>query len=248
MGEWFERSFGSDYMVVYKHRDWEDAVREVRCMMDLLRLPAGVEVLDVGCGMGRHALALADMGYKVTGIDLSDTLLRHAAMQDSEERVEWVRGDMRNMPLSSSRYAGTVNFFTSFGYFETEEEDAGVLRELRRVLRDDGRFLIDFLNPVVVESRLVPRSERVDEETGWLIEETRSIEDGAVVKHIRIAEHDGTERNYTERVRLYSLEWFAEHLGQAGLRLEAAYGNYEGACYDRDRSERLIVIGAVIAS
>ncbi len=248
MGEWFERSFGSDYMVVYKHRDWDDAVREVRSMMALLRLPAGVEVLDVGCGMGRHALALADMGYKVTGIDLSDTLLRHAAAQACGKRVEWVLGDMRSMPLSTGRYAGTVNFFTSFGYFETEEENVGVLRELRRVLRNDGRFLIDFLNPVRVECQLVPRSQRVDEETGWLIEETRRIEDGAVVKHIRIMEQDGTERSYTERVRLYSLEWFEEHLAQAGLRLEAAYGNYEGACYDRNRSERLIVTGAVITA
>jgi ubiquinone/menaquinone biosynthesis C-methylase UbiE len=247
VGEWFERSFGSDYMVVYKHRDWDDAVREVRCMMDLLQLPEGVEVLDVGCGMGRHALALADMGYKVTGIDLSDTLLRHAARQDREGRVEWVLGDMRNLPLRSGSYAATVNFFTSFGYFETEEENAEVLRELRRVLRDDGRFLIDYLNPVLVENQLVPHSERVDEETGWLIEETRSIEDGAVVKHIRIQEQDGTQRSYTERVRLYPLEWFAEHLGRAGLRMEAAFGDYSGSRYDRDRSERLIVIGAVIS-
>jgi len=245
--EWFERSFGSDYMVVYKHRDWEHAVREVRSMMGLLELAAGSEVLDVGCGMGRHALALADMGYRVTGVDLSETLLRHAAARDADGQVTWLQGDMRKLPLPDGSFAATVNFFTSFGYFATEEENTQVLRELRRVLKPGGKFLIDFLNPVHVADHLVPYSERMDEETGWTIQESREIEGGAVVKRIRIAEPDGTERTYTERVRLYAREWFEESLKRAGLRLEKVFGDYDGAAYDKDRSARLIVTGSVMA-
>jgi len=245
--EWFERSFGSDYMVVYKHRDWEDAVREVRSMMGLLNLASGSEVVDVGCGMGRHALALADMGYRVTGVDLSETLLRHAALHDVDGRVSWLQGDMRKLPLADGRFGATVNFFTSFGYFATEEEDTEVLRELRRVLQPNGRFLIDYLNPLYVARHLVPYSERVDEETGWTIQERREISDGAVVKRIRIAEPDGTERTYTERVRLYALEWFEESLLRSGLRLEKVFGDYDGAAYDKGCSARLIVTGSVTA-
>ncbi|WP_313996183.1 methyltransferase domain-containing protein [uncultured Paenibacillus sp.] len=194
MGEWFERSFGSDYMIVYKHRDWENAAREVRNMIGFLNLPAGAKVLDVGCGMGRHALALSALGFRVSGVDLSEELLREAARKDTERRVRWLRGDMRHLPFANGSFDATVNFFTSFGYFGSEEENASVLGELRRVLKPGGRFLIDFLNPAYVRRTLVPFSERTDGETGWTITESRRIENEAVVKDIRIRTMEGGER------------------------------------------------------
>lgn len=247
MGEWFERSFGADYMVVYKHRDWDNAAREVRNMIGLLNLPAGAEVLDVGCGMGRHAVALSGMGYRVTGIDLSEALLEEARRRDDGGTVEWKRGDMRRLPVEDGRYAATVNFFTSFGYFDADDENASVLRELRRVLRPDGKFLIDFLNPSYVVRHLVPHSERVDEDTGWTISEHRRIEAGTVIKDIRITASGEPERNYQERVKLYPLAWFREQLAAAGLRLGDVYGDYDGSPYTDNVSKRMVMTGTVQA-
>lgn len=242
MPEWYEKSFGSDYMVVYRHRDRENAEREVRNMAGWLALPPGAEVLDVGCGMGRHALSLADLGYRVTGLDLSETLLAEARAKDEGGRVEWVRGDMRRLPFADGRFDVTVNLFTSFGYFTDERDNCAVLRELRRVLRPAGQFLIDYLNPVFVERNLVPHSERVDPETGWTIEERRRIEDGFVIKTITIRTEDG-ERHYEERVRLLGRDWFERALAEAGLELRKIYGGYDGQPYEQATSPRLILIG-----
>ncbi|PZD94227.1 class I SAM-dependent methyltransferase [Paenibacillus sambharensis] len=234
-------------MIVYKHRDWDNAYREVRNMVGYLGLPEGAAVLDVGCGMGRHALALHELGFKVTGMDLSEQLLAEARVRDAEGRVRWERGDMRSLPFADGQFDGTVNFFTSFGYFEDEADNRAVIKELRRVLKQGGRFLIDFLNPVYVQANLVPHSERTDEDTGWIIREDRRIEAGAVIKDIRIILPDGAERVYTERVRLYQLDWFERELAAAGLQLERVYGDYDGSDYDSRESKRLIMTGGVTA-
>ncbi|WP_337588938.1 class I SAM-dependent methyltransferase [Gorillibacterium massiliense] len=116
MERWYERSFGRDYLLVYKHRDFQRAQAEVHEMVRWLSLKPGVEVLDLCCGMGRHSMALADAGYQVTGVDLSDVLLAEARRLDPAGRMKWVKGDMRRIPLSGP-FDAVVNLFTSFGYF-----------------------------------------------------------------------------------------------------------------------------------
>ncbi|NIK76017.1 ubiquinone/menaquinone biosynthesis C-methylase UbiE [Paenibacillus castaneae] len=248
MKPWYEQSFGSDYMLVYKHRDWVNANKEVQKMVRWLELPQHAKVLDIGCGMGRHALALTDFGYEVTGIDLSDILLQEAISHDEEGAVEWVQGDMRELPFEEGSFDATFNLFTSFGYFSLEEDNVKVLRQIRKVLRLDGSFLIDFLNPQYTIQHLVPYSERRDEETGILIEEVRSIREGWVQKEITLTSpnpHD-KPRQYLERVRLYNKEWFQLHLAECGLAIEQLYGNYDSSSYDERHSPRLIMAGRAI--
>nr|WP_246628309.1 class I SAM-dependent methyltransferase [Paenibacillus oenotherae] len=236
-------------MLVYKHRNWEQAEQEVQRMSGWLELRKNDKVLDIGCGMGRHSLALAELGYEVTGIDLSEELLQEARRHNEDGRIkELIRGDMRELPFAEGRFDATVNLFTSFGYFEQENDNKRVLMEIRRVLREGGRFLIDFLNPVYVEHNLVPRSERVDEASGLRIVETRAVSDGWVVKGISIgAQADGSdERQYEERVRLYPLMWFQAALAEAGLELEHVYGDYEGRAYEEVASPRMILTGRAV--
>ncbi|UUZ84364.1 methyltransferase domain-containing protein [Paenibacillus sp. P26] len=121
MSEWYKKSFGNDYLLVYKHRDLQGAYAEVRSMMEWLQPPEGAEVLDLCCGMGRHSMALNRFGFHVTGVDLSDVLLTEARRLDTEEEVRWVQGDMRQVPLNET-FDAVVNLFTSFGYFDTDEE------------------------------------------------------------------------------------------------------------------------------
>ncbi|MBP3962103.1 class I SAM-dependent methyltransferase [Paenibacillus lignilyticus] len=250
MANWYERSFGSDYMVVYRHRNWEQAAREVETMAGWLELAPGASVLDIGCGMGRHALALAQLGYKVTGIDLSESLLQKARECNEQGHIHsLIQGDMRELPFEDGSFDATVNLFTSFGYFEMEADNHRVIREIRRVLKPRGAFLIDFMNPSYVAANLVPHSERTDELTRLHIREQRAIADGWVVKQIHITPQEGTEasRNYVERVRLFPLPWFEQALREAGLELEHRYGDYEGRPYEEKSSPRMILKGRALS-
>lgn len=241
MTEWYEKSFGEDYLIVYKHRDFGGARQEVERMIAWLGLPQGSKVLDLCCGMGRHSLALAQAGYEVTGVDLSEVLLREAKSQAGAEQVAWLRSDMRDLPLTGG-FDAVVNLFTSFGYFEEDEEQLKVLREIYRMLKPGGKFVIDFLNPPYVIRHLVPHSIREDGDI--LIDESRRIEDGYVKKDIILtSKSDLTPRRYHERVKLYSLEKFSEMIEEAGLQLEAVHSSYEEEVYDAESSTRMIFSG-----
>jgi len=247
MKEWYEQSFGDDYMIVYRHRDMQDAAIEIKSMIDWLKLPEKAEMLDIGCGMGRHSFALSKLGYKVTGVDLSEVLLKEAERRSHEKGIDWVYGDMRSLPFKEACFDATVNLFTSFGYFEREEHNKEVLRQIRKVLRPNGMFLLDFLNPTDIERNLVPYSERVDEETGLRIVEQRTIAEGWVQKIITLSDHltGEDERQYLERVRLFPFSWFERNLDEAGLVLEQLYGDYTGSVYHAEESPRMIMAGRV---
>ncbi|WP_199618403.1 class I SAM-dependent methyltransferase [Paenibacillus alkalitolerans] len=240
MEPWYERSFQEDYLLVYKHRDASGAAKEVQTMSGWLNLKKGARVLDLCCGAGRHSLVLADLGFSVTGVDLSETLLNEARSNDRLRRVRWLQGDMRRVP-DDGPYDAVFNLFTSFGYFEDDEQNMQVLNEVGRLLTHGGRFAIDVLNPSYVEKNLVPHSVRQD---GMVrIDERREIKGNEVVKTIRIIQPGQQERIYREQVKLYELRDFRSMLAKSGLILDNVLGDYEGEAYHEATSPRMIMIG-----
>jgi len=241
MTGWYEQSFGQDYLLIYKHRDIQGAISEVEQMIAWLNMPTGAHVLDLCCGMGRHSLALANAGYKVTGVDLSEVLLQEARQLDRGAVVEWVHGDMRKVPLTES-FDAVVNLFTSFGYFAEDKDNEQVIREMQRLLRTEGKFIIDFLNPDNVQDHLIPYSDRNDGDVDII--ESRYIKDGYVLKEITIHEAGQPERHYTERVRLYRLVDFEHMFTANGLQIDCVLGDYDGSTYTKASSPRMILVGS----
>lgn len=239
MTPWYQESFGEDYLLVYKHRSQEEAEQQVTAILPLLQLTPEDRILDLCCGTGRHAAALARRGFDVTGLDLSDVLLSYARRQRDRWPVTYVQGDMRELPFSSDSFDVVLNLFTSFGYFAEDHENERVLREIARVLVPNGRFFIDFLNREHVRQHLIPRSER--EENGLTIREERQVDGDYVKKTITITEGDH-ERIYYERVKMYTHDEMLEMIERAGLCVERVLGDYDGMAYAEDAS-RMIFIG-----
>jgi SAM-dependent methyltransferase len=177
-------------------------------------------VLDVGCGAGRHARALAAAGAHPIGLDLSGALLRRARAVG----VPLVRADMRELPIRPRSMDLVVNLFTSFGYFERDDEHSRVIRGIADSLAVGGWFALDFLNADTVREGLV--EEEVQELGVGRVRITRTLGDGGrrVVKTIQVP--DG--RRFVERVRLFHVEELESMLGDAGLAVQARYGDYDG--------------------
>ena len=222
MTEWFEEWFGEEYLHLYPHRDEADAERLVDLLCNALDWKPGWKVLDVACGAGRHMASLQARGARPIGIDLSLTLLRK--VREVTDRPV-ARADMRCLPIRPRSMDLTLNLFTSFGYFERDEDHVRTIGEMLDTVRPGGWFAIDFLNADRVRQRLVPE-ETVRFESA-VVRITRQIttDDRFVVKAI----HTQDGRTFKERVRLLPPLELESLLTAQGARIVHRWGDYNGS-------------------
>jgi SAM-dependent methyltransferase len=235
MTEWFEEWFGEEYLRLYPHRDQADADRAAALILARVGFGPGWRVLDVACGAGRHARAFEAAGARYIGLDLSAALLRVAQRVTG---APLVRADMRALPIRPRAMDLTVNLFTSFGYFEHDDEHVAALREMVGTLRPGGWFVIDFLNAAAVRARLVPReTQRVG---GRDVSVGRSVsEDGRYI--CKTIDVPGGAR-FVERVRLFEPDEMVAMLAAAGVKLQHGFGDYDASPLQPD-SPRTILLG-----
>lgn len=231
---WYTEWFGEEYLDLYAHRDEGEAERHVAFVASLFeRRPEAI--LDLACGAGRHTAALRRHGWRTLGIDLSKTLLAQAP------DLPRVAGDMRRLPFAPASFDWVLNFFTSFGYFETESENQQVLTEVARVLTPGGRFLIDLFNRERVLETLQPTETRTLGGRKVQIERWYDERSARINKRIRLTGDEYPLRTFVESVRAYTASEVTAALAAAGLTVVERFGSFSGEAFDRD-SPRLILV------
>lgn len=197
----------------------------------------GWRVLDVACGTGRHAAAFRERSAEVTGLDLSQHLLQRA---QGSARLPVIRSDLRQIPVRERTMDFTVNLFTSFGYFASDAEHAGAMREMIATVKHQGWFAIDFLNAARVPVDLVPRE---DGELGLdPVRIDRWLDPAGEYVFKSITTTDG--RRFVERVRLFTATELERLIMLAGCALQFRFGDYDGGPLVSD-SPRVILAGQV---
>ena len=238
MPEWFEEWFGEEYLQLYPHRDEAEADRAVALVARDDRAPAGMAgARRRAAGPGGTRARSARPARAASGsICRAPSCASPAGVTDAP----LVRADMRGLPIRPGSMDLTVSLFTSFGYFEHDEEHAGALREMVGTLRPGGWFVIDFLNASEVRARLVAR-ERVRGGRGrggrgpvGLARWTLRLQD----------DRDPRRPQVLERVRLFEPAQIAAMLGDAGIEVRHRFGDYDAAPL-RAGSPRTILAGSV---
>jgi SAM-dependent methyltransferase len=244
MKEWFAAWFDSPfYHQLYKNHDEQEARTAVDNLLGALDLAPDARVLDLACGRGRHARYLAEKGFEVTGIDISSSSIAFAR-QFENERLMFFQHDMRQ-PFRINYFDAVANFFTSFGYFEAEDDHLRALSSVARGLKPGGMFLLDYFNSEWVRHHLVRAETKTVE--GIEFHLGRAIEGDHVVKTVEFTA-DGRAYQFRERVRLFSLADFQALFARAGLWLRQLYGGYDLAPFDLQASKRLILIAEKTAA
>jgi SAM-dependent methyltransferase len=239
---WYERSFGADYLDLYRHRDLEEARQGAALAVRVFGLDSTAAILDLCCGAGRHQEALSEFGLRAVGLDLSPVLLAAARRRQPGARI--VRGDMRRLPFRDGTFDATLSFFTSFGYFANDDENQAVLAEVNRVLRAGGRFLLDFLNRDHVLAHGLHDTREVRER--WVVDQRRrwNRETDTIDKRItlRPLSHGDEPRVYTESVKLYSPDRIAAFFENHGFSIGSTFGSLQGEPFVSS-SSRFIITG-----
>jgi len=149
-----------------------------------------------------------------------------------------IRADMRALPVRPRSMDLTVNLFTSFGYFDRDDEHAAVLAEMAATVRPGGWLVLDFLHAATVRRGLVPGKRRFAE--GATASLRLSADGRFVCKSIRL--DDG--RRFEERVRLFEPAELEAMLAAADVRVTHRFGDYEGGALESG-SSRTVLMGEV---
>ncbi len=238
---WYKDWFNSNYYhLLYQHRDEEEALQFIQTLIQYLHPPAGATMVDVACGKGRHSKVLADMGFDVTGIDLSAASIEEARKEESVN-LHFFQHDMR-LPFWMNYFQYAFNFFTSFGYFRTRREHDNAIRTIAQSLKKEGVFVIDYLNVHYTEERLEKTFTTTIE--GITFHITKWQDEDHFFKQIQItdAANSAPKHLYTERVAKFSLGDFTDMLSYQGMQVQEVFGDYHLGHYDVKRSPRMIIV------
>jgi SAM-dependent methyltransferase len=233
---WFEEWFDSPYYhLLYKDRDDSEAEFFMDKLSDYLNIKSEDIILDLPCGKGRHARYLNQKGYSVIGADLSENSIKEASVFENN-RLKFVEHDMRK-PIKG-KYDYIFNLFTSFGYFE-EDENIEVLHHMKNALRPKGKLVIDFMNtPKVIDSLVEREIKKVE---GLSFHLKREVNKGQIVKEIEF-EAEGSKYCFEERVRVLTKEDFERYFAATDLIVENVFGDYNLNGYDVSISDRMIFV------
>ena len=241
--EWFATFFDAAYVAqLREEKPPAQTRREVDFLLRALRPAPGARILDVPCGYGRHASALARRGFRVVGVDLSRAMIAEARRRGAEgPRLAFVRADMRRIAFRGE-FDAVVNLYTSFGYF-TPAQNQAVLRRMARALRPGGTLLIDHRDPAY--DATLPRRPWYRAGAKRFILEDRRFDRRTritVSTQLVIATGPRLIRQRHLRFQEFTLAEWRRMLRRAGLRLRRAYSGYDGQPYRAGATGRLIVV------
>jgi SAM-dependent methyltransferase len=230
---WFDTPY---YHILYKDRNYREAQIFMDNLTHYLNLPEKAKVLDLACGKGRHSIYLNQLGYDVIGADLSENSIAEAN-KNTNETLHFVVHDKRE--VFDDKFDAIFNLFTSFGYFEKEEDDLKTLTAIKESLTEYGFAVIDFMNATQVIDNLIPEESK--EVEGITFHIKRYVLDGFIIKEIDF-EDKGCAYHFTEKVRAYTLEDFQRMMSDTGIYLLDTFGDYKLKKFHKHSSERLIMI------
>jgi SAM-dependent methyltransferase len=227
------------YEYMFDETRFTAAAADIERVIKLTGVSYGA-ALDMGCGAGRHTIALARKGFRVTGVDQSQFLLEKASEKSTGILVEYVHADMREFSRPGA-FDLAVSMYTSFGYFDTREEDSAVLRNLRASLRPGGVVVMDLSSAESI-ALLTSRTWWVDRPNGEiLVLHSEPAADWSRLDNHWLIVNGERVRRFDFDFHLYTARELRAAMEQAGFSSIRMFGSLAGTPYDATAT-RLVAV------
>lgn len=159
-------TYAQFYDILYQDKDYAAECDFLETVFSRYASAPICHILDLGCGTGGHALLLAQRGYSVTGVDLSEKMLSVARAKASAMELANVpsfqQGDMRNLDLGMT-FDAVLSMFAVVSYMVNNVDLQAALRSARRHLNSGGLFVFDaWFGPAVLTERPTNRFKIVE--------------------------------------------------------------------------------------
>lgn len=239
-----DTQFWVDYgPLMFNAQSWDDAYFEIQKLVKLLNVESGARVLDSCCGVGRHSIELAEAGMDVTGVDITAPYIEAAkeSCESMELEIRFECADVREF-VEENQYDYAFNLYTSYGYFEVEEDEDRYLKNILDSLKPGGCFLIDTISKEALARDFV-EDEWFEEEGNVICLGFEVIDDfERLVNRWMIIDADGNKKDYKFSHKIYSANEIKRILMKAGFCNVRVYGSLDGDEYDH-KVKRLIAVG-----
>lgn len=229
--DWYKKGWSLDI----KEQSWTENTKEqVDFIIKALGLRGKEKILDLACGYGRHSLEFARRGYSVTGVDITPVYIEDARKTAQEEHLnaEFICEDIRN-----------VHFFEEFdvvlnmgdgaiGYLENEEENNKIFDVITRACKSGGMSFMDIQSGDYADAHF-PQQLWDAGEKGLTLSLFEWDKDSRIMLY---AQNDFVYGEPLKKpqmpcgnpTRLYTQREIAEIMEQRGMKLFAAYCDYQG--------------------
>jgi len=223
-------------------RERDDTRPAIEFIATELGVARGARILDLCCGPGRHAVELAKRGFDVVGLDINVRYIDLARQLAELEgvRAAFLTGDMRAIPFEG-HFDLIINVGTSFGFFDSDAENARAIQAVARALKPQGVFLLEMGNREYYLQHFHAKDwRRLDDGRFTVIQRDFDYERGRIVVAFETVGGAQVER-WSHSWRAYTLAEMAGMLEQAGMVLSSTYGGWDRSAYGVD-SPRLVLV------
>ena len=243
MQEWFEDEtfWEKMYPFLFPKQKFDGAEQEISGVLELACLEEG-NVLDLACGPGRHATALAKRGFRVTGVDLSPFLLRQAKdlARTQGVSIEWVQEDMRSFQRPET-FDLAISLFTSFGYFGDSRDDVKVLRNVHQSLREGGALVMEMAGKECLASVFAPTGSQELPDGRILVERRTVVDDWSRIRNEWIVIEGDTADTFQFEISIYSGRELRDRLYEVGFSEVTLFGGFDRSEYGLN-ARRLVAV------
>ena len=213
----------------------------------------GSPILELACGIGRITLPIAQEGFKITGVDISEGMLQRAKEKAMEQHltITWSKADIRNFTLYE-KFNLIFLPFNSISHLQDLDSIAACFQAVKHHLAPDGRFILDIANPklefLLRESHIkypVAEYQSPDSHHAVIVSESSRYDRAQQINYITCYYKIG-EKEFTHELnmRIFFPQELDALLKFNGFFIEAKYGDFHESSFSSS-SERQILVSCI---